>query len=106
MQKITTGLLLSASLIMLLEASQGSASASQMVHSRSLVDTLNVGLEDTVHIGFSPGDIIMEVHRAPGDLSLYGLAVSLHALLQLHEAILQKILISLDVFHNYQSMDK
>ena len=78
MQKITTGLLLSASLIMLLEASQGSASASQMVHSRSLVDTLNVGLEDTVHIGFSPGDIIMEVHRAPGDLSLYGVAVDVH----------------------------
>jgi len=78
MQKITTGLFLSASLIMLLQASQGSASANQMVHSRILVDTLNVGLEDTVHIGFSPGDIIMEVHRAPGDLSLYGVAVDVH----------------------------
>ena len=78
MQKLTTPLLLSASLIILLEANQGSASVTQMVHSRNLVDTLNVGLEDTVHIGFSPGDIIMEVHRAPGDLSLYGVAVDVH----------------------------
>ena len=78
MKKITKFLFLSASLLMPLEASQGSASTNQMVLSRSLVDTLNVGLEDTVHIGFFPGDIMMEVYRAPGDLSLYGVAVDVH----------------------------
>ena len=63
---------------MSLEQAQGSAPTNQMVLSRSLVDTLNVGLEDTVHVGFSPGDIIMEVHRAPGDLSINGVAVDVH----------------------------
>ena len=78
MKKITKFLFLSASLLMPLEASQGSASTNQMDLSRSLVDTLNVGLEDTVHVGFFPGDIMMEVYRAPGDLSLYGVAVDVH----------------------------
>ena len=78
MKKITKCLFLTASLLMPLDASQGSASTNQMDLSRSLFDTLNVGLEDTVHVGFFPGDIMMEVYRAPGDLSLYGVAVDVH----------------------------
>ena len=78
MKKIKIYLILSFCVFRILEASQGSTSTTQMVLSRSLVDTLNVGLEDTVHVGFSPGDIIMEVHRAPGDLSINGVAVDVH----------------------------
>ena len=78
MKKIKIYLILSFCFFRILEANQGNTSTTKTVLSRSLVDTLNVGLEDTVNIGFSPGDIIMEVHRAPGDLSLYGVAVDVH----------------------------
>ena len=78
MSKIITYLFLSVCIFRLLEASQGSTSTTQMVLSRSMVDTLNVGLEDTVNIGFSPGDIMMEVIRVPGDLTIHGVGVGVH----------------------------
>ena len=49
-----------------------------MGFSGSLVDTLNVGLDDTVNVGFSPGDIMMEVIQVPGDLNLYGVGMDVH----------------------------
>ena len=65
MKKIKIYLILSVCFFRILEASQGNTSTAQTVLSRSLVDTLNVGLEDTVKIGFSPGDIMMEVFQVP-----------------------------------------
>jgi hypothetical protein len=50
--------------------------STQLNFSRSLVDTLNIGLNDTVSVGFSPGDIMMEVFKAPGDLTLNGVGVN------------------------------
>ena len=78
MKKIKIYLILSFFVFRILEASQGNTSTTQMVLSRSLVDTLNVGLEDTVNIGFSPGDIMMEVFKVPGDLTLNGVGVGVH----------------------------
>ena len=49
-----------------LGANQGNESAT-VVQSRSLVDTLNIDLDDTVNVGFSPGDIMMEVFRIGGN---------------------------------------
>ena len=78
MKKIKIYLILSVCFFRILEANQGNTSTTQTVLSRSLVDTLNVGLEDTVNIGFSPGDIMMEVFKVPGDLTLNGVGVGVH----------------------------
>ena len=78
MKKIKIYLILSVCFFRILEASVGNTSTTKMVLSRSLVDTLNVGLEDTVNIGFSPGDIMMEVFKVPGDLTLNGVGVGVH----------------------------
>jgi len=78
MKKIKIYLILSVCFFRILEASQGNTSTAQTVLSRSLVDTLNVGLEDTVNIGFFPGDIMMEVFQVPGDLTLNGVGVGVH----------------------------
>ena len=78
MKKIKIYLIFSFCFFRILEASQGNTSTAQTVLSRSLVDTLNVGLEDTVNIGFSPGDIMMEVFQVPGDLTLNGVGVGVH----------------------------
>jgi len=59
-----------------LGANQGNESAT-VVQSRGLVDTLNIDLDDTVNIGFFPGDIMMEVFQAPGDLSLRGVGLDI-----------------------------
>ena len=78
MKKIKIYLILSVCFFRILEANQGNTSTTQTVLSRSLVDTLNVGLEDTVNIGFFPGDIMMEVFQVPGDLTLNGVGVGVH----------------------------
>ena len=78
MKKIKIFLILSVCFFRMLEANQGNTSTAMTVHAGSLVDTLNVGLEDTVNIGFSPGDIMMEVIQVPGDLTLNGVGVGVH----------------------------
>ena len=57
MKKIKIYLILSFCFFRILEASLGNNSTTNTVLSRSLVDTLNVGLEDTVNIGFFPGAV-------------------------------------------------
>ena len=78
MKKIKIYLILSICFFGILEANHGNTSTAMTVQVRSLVDTLNVGLEDTVIIGFSPGDIMMEVIQVPGDLTLNGVGVGVH----------------------------
>ena len=78
MKKIKIFLILSVCFFRMLEANQGNTSTAMTVHAGSLVDTLNVGLEDTVNIGFSPGDIMMEVIQVPGDLTLNGVGVGVN----------------------------
>ena len=78
MKKIKIYLILSICFFRILEANQGNTSTAMTVQVRSLVDTLNVGLEDTVIIGFSPGDIMMEVIQVPGDLTLNRVGVGVH----------------------------
>ena len=43
---------------------------------RDLLDTLDTGLYDSVSIGFGPGDIIAELHKAPGNLTLNGIGIN------------------------------
>jgi len=76
MKKITPYLLFSVFMLRPLIGNQEGASNSENVLSRNVVDTLNIGLNDTVSIGFSPGDIMMEVFNAPGDLTLNGIGVN------------------------------
>ena len=78
MKKIKIFLILSFCFFRILEANQGNTSTAMTVYARSLVDTLNVGLEDTINIGFSPGDIMMEVIQVPGDLTLNGVGLGVH----------------------------
>ena len=78
MKKIKIFLILSFCFFRILEANQGNTSTAMTVYARSLVDTLNVGLEDTINIGFSPGDIMMEVIQVPGDLTLNGGGLGVH----------------------------
>ena len=78
MKKIKIFLILSFCFFRILEANQGNTSSAMTVYARSLVDTLNVGLEDTINIGFSPGDIMMEVIQVPGDLTLNGVGLGVH----------------------------
>ena len=78
MKKIKILLILSICFFRILEANQGNTSTAMTVYARSLVDTLNVGLEDTINIGFSPGDIMMEVIQVPGDLTLNGVGLGVH----------------------------
>ena len=78
MKKIKIFLILSFCFFRILEANQGNTSTAMTVYARSLVDTLNVGLEDTINIGFSPGDIMMEVIQVPGNLTLNGVGVGVH----------------------------
>ena len=78
MKKSKIVLTLSICFFWILEANQGNTSTAMRVHAHSLVDTLNVGLVDTVNIGFSPGDIMMEVIRVPGDLTLNGVGLGVH----------------------------
>ena len=78
MKKIKIFLILSFCFFRILEANQGNTSTAMTVSARSLVDTLNVGLEDTINIGFSPGDIMMEVIQVPGDLTLNGVGLGVH----------------------------
>jgi len=42
---------------------------------RDLLDTLDTGLYDSVSVGFGPGDVIAELHKAPGNLTLNGIGV-------------------------------
>ncbi len=42
-------------------------------------DTLDWGIEGTVNFGFWPGDVMMEVYRAPSDLIMYGVGVDVFA---------------------------
>ena len=78
MKKIKIFLILSFCFFRILEANQGNTSTAMTVYARSLVDTLNVGLEDTINIGFFPGDIMMEVIQVPGDLTLNGVGLGVH----------------------------
>ena len=78
MKKIKIFLILSICFFRILEANQGNTSSAMTVYARSLVDTLNVGLEDTINIGFFPGDIMMEVIQVPGDLTLNGVGLGVH----------------------------
>ena len=78
MKKIKIFLILSFCFFRILEANQGNTSSAMTVYARSLVDTLNVGLEDTINIGFSPGDIMMEVIQVPGNLTLNGVGLGVH----------------------------
>ena len=78
MKKIKIFLILSFCFFRILEANQGNTSSAMTVYARSLVDTLNVGLEDTINIGFFPGDIMMEVIQVPGDLTLNGVGLGVH----------------------------
>ena len=78
MKKIKIFLILSICFFRVLEANQGNTSTAMTVSARSLVDTLNVGLEDTINIGFFPGDIMMEVIQVPGDLTLNGVGLGVH----------------------------
>ena len=78
MKKIKIFLILSFCFFRILEAKQGNTSSAMTVYARSLVDTLNVGLEDTINIGFFPGDIMMEVIQVPGDLTLNGVGLGVH----------------------------
>jgi len=78
MKKIKIFLILSICFFRVLEANQGNTSTAMTVSARSLVDTLNVGLEDTINIGFSPGDIMMEVIQVPGNLTLNGVGLGVH----------------------------
>ena len=78
MKKIKIFLILSFCFFRILEANQGNTSSAMTVYARSLVDTLKVGLEDTINIGFSPGDIMMEVIQVPGDLTLNGVGLGVH----------------------------
>ena len=47
------------------------------LESRGMADTLSIGLDDTVNIGFAPGDVMLEVFQAPGDLSLHGVGLDI-----------------------------
>ena len=78
MKKIKIFLILSFCFFRILEANQGNTSTAMTFYARSLVDTLNVGLEDTINIGFFPGDIMMEVIQVPGDLTLNGVGLGVH----------------------------
>ena len=78
MKKIKIFLILSFCFFRILEANQGNTSTAMTVYARSLVDTLNVGLDDTINIGFFPGDIMMEVIQVPGDLTLNGVGLGVH----------------------------
>ena len=78
MKKIKIFLILSICFFRILEANQGNTSTAMTGYARSLVDTLNVGLEDTINIGVSPGDIMMEVIQVPGDLTLNGVGLGVH----------------------------
>jgi len=44
---------------------------------RSITDTLNTGLMDSIKTGFLPGDIAMEICKAPGDLTLRAVGVDI-----------------------------
>ncbi len=47
-------------------------------NSRGLVDTLDWGLDGTVNFGFFPGDVMMEVYKAPTDLIMKGVGVDVY----------------------------
>ena len=54
-----------------------SADSDEGFPSRDILDTLSLGLNDTVGISMYPGDIIMEVFQAPADLTLIKLELIL-----------------------------
>lgn len=54
-----------------------SARSTTAAESRGMADTLSVGLDDTLDIGFAPGDVMLEVFQAPGDLSLHGVGLDI-----------------------------
>ncbi|MCH7613456.1 MAG: hypothetical protein IIB45_08880, partial [Candidatus Marinimicrobia bacterium] len=47
-------------------------------NSRGTVDTLDWGIGGTVNFGFFPGDVMMEVYKAPTDLIMYGVGVDVY----------------------------
>jgi len=47
-------------------------------HSRGTTDTLDWGTDGTVNFGFFPGDVMMEVYKAPTDLIMYGVGVDVY----------------------------
>lgn len=47
-------------------------------NSRGLADTLDWGTPGTVNFGFFPGDVMMEVYRAPTDLIMLGVGVDIY----------------------------
>ena len=46
---------------------------------RDLLDTLDTGLYDSVSVGFGPGDVIAELHKAPGNLTLNKIGIDVQA---------------------------
>ena len=54
-----------------------SADSDEGFPSRDILDTLSLGLNDTVGISMYPGDIIMEVFQAPTDLTLNQVGINI-----------------------------
>lgn len=51
----------------------------QLANSNSLVDTLGIVLDVTERLSISPGDVVMGVFTAPGDLTMKGVGVDVAA---------------------------
>jgi len=79
MNKVLSFLLLNLCMLASLAVSQEIEAPDQQVHLRSLVDTLNIGLDATASTSISPGDIMMGIFNAPGDLTLNGIGVDVIA---------------------------
>ncbi|MEA1877496.1 MAG: FlgD immunoglobulin-like domain containing protein [Bacteroidota bacterium] len=75
MKNILSYILISLCTAALLIGGQEIESSDKQVLPSNLVDTLNIGLDPTVSTSLSPGDIMMGIYKAPGDLILNGIGI-------------------------------